>query len=167
FTTKDNDPPYLTSFTPAQDAIQIDPRAVMRLEYNEPLRNSGYSITVLGPVGVVTGTNRIGPNLRLLVFAPTTALSPNTAYTVTIAGVADLAGNVAKDHPFTYVFNTLDTLGPEIATLRFANNAAPVAGASLQLESLLVASEPGVQVRYTADVNASGINVIGLGIVPP
>jgi hypothetical protein len=79
FTTKDNDPPFLTSFTPARDAIQIDPRAVIRLEYNEPLRTTGYSITVRGPGGVVGGTNRVGPNLRLLVFEPTAALLPNTA----------------------------------------------------------------------------------------
>jgi hypothetical protein len=167
FTTKDNDPPFLTSLTPAINAIQIDPRAVIRLEYNEPLRNSGYLITVRGPAGVVIGTNDIGPNLRLLTFTPNAALSPNTAYSVTVEGVRDLAGNLAQNHPFTSVFNTLDTLGPEISTLRFANNAAPVAGASLQLESLLAASEPGVQVRYTADVNASGINVIGTGTIPP
>src|SRR6185503_8403740 len=97
------------------------------------------------------GTASVGVNGQVLSFVPTGELEPNRTYTITVSNVFDLAGNRAAGEPFTATFNTLDTIGPTIATLRIASNAAPVANRTVFLEALLATNEPGTTVRFTRD----------------
>jgi hypothetical protein len=48
FTTADNDLPILLSIFPNNNAVQIDPRAVPRLSFNETLRATGFVFAVTG-----------------------------------------------------------------------------------------------------------------------
>jgi len=162
FTTGDNDKPFVDSLSPADGAGQVDPRAVIRVVYNEPIRFTNFTIRLTGPNGAVAGSANLGPELKILVFTPNEALSPNSIYNLEIDGVSDLAGNVAAVNPLRSSFTTLDTLGPAITTLRLAGNQPPVAGATVILESILAVNEQGVRVRYTSDLDP-----IGTGNVPP
>ena len=158
FMTADNDPPVLLSLFPSNNAVQIDPRAVSRLSFNETLRSTGFVFRVTGPGGVdVPGTAGAGVNGQVLSFVPTGELLPNALYSLTVSNVFDLAGNRATAEPFRATFATLDTIGPTIATLQIVSNAPPVAGATVQLEALLAnTNEPDASVRYTMDFQPLG-----------
>ncbi|HAV61008.1 MAG TPA: hypothetical protein DCY13_01415, partial [Verrucomicrobiales bacterium] len=156
FKTADNDPPVLLSLFPTNSAVQIDVRAVPRLSFNESLRPSGHSFRLRGPQGDVAGTSSVGVDGRVLSFIPEDLLKPNSLYTLTVSNVLDLAGNVSTNEPYTATFATLDTIGPNIATLRIGDGRAPVAGTTVPVEALLAVAEPGVSVRFTQDFVAIG-----------
>jgi hypothetical protein len=156
FSTADNDPPVLLSLFPSNNAVQIDPRAVPRLSFNEALRATNFSFVLSGPAGPITGDAAIGVNAQVLSFVPRADLLPNQVYTLVVSNVFDLAGNRAADEPFISTFSTLDTLGPEIS-LRIASNASPVAGYSIPIEAVLTTNEPGVTVHFTQDLQAIGV----------
>ncbi|MDB6036537.1 MAG: hypothetical protein JWM99_378, partial [Verrucomicrobiales bacterium] len=156
FTTADNDPPLVVSQFPSVSQVQVDTRSVLRLTFNEPIRTSNLVFSVSGPRGPIAGTTGVGLNGLVITFAPTAALDPNTTYTYSLSGVRDLAGNLALNQPITGNFSTLDTLGPNIASLRLANGRTPVAGVSVPVEAILAAPEPGASVRYTQDLNPIG-----------
>jgi Tol biopolymer transport system component/protocatechuate 3,4-dioxygenase beta subunit len=151
FTTRDAEPPVLVSVSPAADAVQVDPRTVLRFAFSEPIRGDLARVTVSGPGGMVAGTVGPGTDPRVLLFTPAAELPINARYTATLDDVVDLSGNPLVDQPRSLSFDTLDTLGPELATLGFAGGRSPVGGATLTLEATLATPESGVVVRFTAD----------------
>ncbi|MEO8425619.1 MAG: Ig-like domain-containing protein, partial [Verrucomicrobiota bacterium] len=153
FTTADNDPPVLVSIFPSNNTVQIDPRSVPRLSFNEPVRSTGFVFAVTGPGGEIAGTTSGGLNGLVLNFTPAVELPPNATYTITVSNVLDLAGNRATNEPFVVKFNTIDSLGPNVATLRIADGKLPVAGSTVPVEALLAANEPGVAFRFTQELN--------------
>ncbi len=157
FTTADQDPPLLVSLFPANSAKQIDPRTVMRLTFNEPIQTGGFSVTLSSANGPVSGTASVGLNGLVLTFTPAAPLQPNTRYNLRVSGVRDLAGNLFVSDVFTSSFDTLDTLGPEIATLRLADDVLPIAGGTVPVEAILGAPELGAAVRFTQDFNNAGV----------
>lgn len=161
FTTADNDPPQLVSLFPAVGTNQIDPRAVMRASFNEPVRPDAVA-TLVGPTGPVAGSSSVGLGGLVVNFTPASALEVNTRYTFTVSNVVDLAGNAATSQPFISAFDTLDTLAPGIAELRLANGVAPIAGRLVDLEAIPASVEAGMEVLFQ---DASG--VIGTAIRPP
>jgi hypothetical protein len=156
FTTADNDPPVLVSLFPSNNAVQIDPRAVIRLSFNEPIRAEGFTMTLSGPAGPVSGIANVGVNGLVVTFTPAALLDVNATYSISVQGIRDLAGNLALNQPITAAFETLDTLGPEIARLEIADGKPPIAGTTVQVEAVLVEDEPGASVRFTQDLNPIG-----------
>ncbi|HYG24635.1 MAG TPA: Ig-like domain-containing protein [Verrucomicrobiae bacterium] len=157
FRTADDDPPVLVSIFPTGGAVQIDPRAVPRLTFNEAIRSAGFHAALVGPGGAVAGEASVGVNNRVLSFLPAGELLPNATYTLTVSNVLDVAGNRAADDPFVVRFSTLDTVGPAIAALRIASNAVPIAGATIFIEAVLATNELGASVRFTRDFVSSGV----------
>ncbi len=156
FTTADSDPPQLISIFPTNGAVQIDPRSIPRLAFNEPIQAAGFSFTVSGPAGPVPGTAATGLNGQTLVFTPAADLDANATYTMTIGGIRDLAGNLMRENPLIVTFQTLDTFGPNISTLQIAGGLRPVAGRSVPVEAILAAAEAGASVRFTQDFTPMG-----------
>jgi hypothetical protein len=156
FTTADGDPPVVISVFPSDNALQVDPRSIPRLAFNEPVRASNFTFIVTGPGGPIAGTAAVVLHGMAMAFTPAAGLRPNTTYTLSVEGIRDLAGNLARNQPITATFVTLDTLGPDILTLRLATNQAPVALATVSLEALLAVNEPGAMVRFTQDFNQLG-----------
>ncbi|MEB2343973.1 MAG: carboxypeptidase regulatory-like domain-containing protein [Deltaproteobacteria bacterium] len=154
FRTRDQDPPGLLSISPAAGAIQIDPRAVVRLSFDEPLAPAGIDVTLTGPGGAVTGRVDVGVGAQVVVFTPDTPLAPNATYTARIDGVRDVAGNLAEGLPLSSSFTTLDTLGPVIESLALAG--AAVGGATRDVVATLAEVEAGVSIRLSADLVTVG-----------
>jgi len=165
FTTRDQRPPALLSFTPANNAEQVDTRAVVRLSFDEPLA-PGALVSLTGPAGAIAGPTSLGVNNLVLVFTPATDLPPNATFTASVSGLADAAGNSVPAQPLTTTFKTLDTIGPTIATLRMKNNQTPLAGATVILEAVLATAEPGVILRFTADFQPLGATAVGVLELP-
>jgi hypothetical protein len=156
FRTADNDPPVLLSLFPATNGVQIDTRAVPRLSFSESLLPTGFAVSLTGPSGPVLGTASVGVDGRVLSFIPADLLRANSTYTLTVSNVFDLAGNRSAGEPFVSTFQTLDTVGPNIATLRVADGRSPVAGAVVPIEAVLSGVEPGASVRFTQDFTPLG-----------
>ena len=148
FTTRDDIPPVLFSFTPVDGAEAVDPRSVVRLSFDEAIRVP--QIRLLGPGGPVPGSIDIGVDDRVAVFTPGGLLPVNAGFTAIVEEVRDRAGNLLPDLPLSNRFETLDTLGPDIADLRIVGGAVPAAGADLPLEVQLAEPEAGVSVRFSA-----------------
>ncbi|RIL00281.1 MAG: hypothetical protein DCC71_18835, partial [Proteobacteria bacterium] len=164
FRTRDQDPPGLLSLTPPDDAIQVDPRAVVRLSFDEPITPSGVAFALTGPSGPVAGRLDAGVGARVLVFTPDAPLAPNALYSASVDGVRDVAGNLAEGLPFSSTFATLDTIGPSIASL--ALGGAAVGGAVVPVTAVLAEDEPGVAVRVSADLVPFGQSAPGLLSLP-
>ncbi len=157
FTTIDSDPPVMLSIFPSPSAVQVDPRAVMRLSFNEPIQESNFTFTVRGPAGEMPGSTSLALRNTVLVFTPLSALDVNALYTMTLSGIRDLAGNLATNQPIVSTFATLDTLGPSIASLRLADSKPPVAESTVFLEAVLVSDEPAASVRFMRDLTQIGV----------
>jgi hypothetical protein len=156
FTTADNDPPVLVSFSPSNNQEEIELTQVIRLSFNKPIQTSGFNFVVTGPQGNVAGGANVGLGGVALVFTPSSLLL-NATYTWTVSGVRDLAGNAAAGEPFTGRFSTLDTQAPTIADFRIADSLAPIAGRTVQLEAILGNNEPGASVRFEDDSGTLGV----------
>ncbi|MEX0330624.1 MAG: tandem-95 repeat protein [Puniceicoccaceae bacterium] len=165
FTTRDQRPPELLSFTPENGTAQLDTRSVIRLSFDEPI-DDGATISLNGPSGAVPGTTSLGLNSLIVVFTPDLELEPNAEYTTSVSNIRDLAGNFALDQPFVSTFATLDTIGPSIAQLRIKDGQIPTAGAGIVLEAVLESPEPGVRIRVTADFESIGLTDPGVLEVP-
>lgn len=155
FTTRDSQPPVRLSFTPENGAVQIDPRAVIRLSFDEPIA-TGAVMEMSGPGGPVAGDIAYGLNNKVLVFTPTTFLLPNTRYTATVSGIEDLSGNAAVGQPWTTQFDTIDTLGPELAGLSVQGHPTLLSGATVTLAATLAIPEPQVRIRFTLGTTPLG-----------
>jgi hypothetical protein len=155
FTTRDQRPPAVLSFTPENGAVQVDPRSVVRLSFDEPVRPDAV-FTLTGPSGPIAGANSLGVNNLVLTFVPSVPLPVNASFTATVSNVRDLAGNFAVGQPLATTFSSLDTLGPEIALLRIKNGAATVGGSTVVLEAVLAAAETGVRYRLSANAVTVG-----------
>ena len=165
FTTRDQRPPELLSFTPATGSEQVDPRAVVRLSFDEPIRSDSV-FTLTGPGGPVAGTTTLGVNGLVLTFVPNVPLPVNASFTATVSGVQDLAGNQALNQPFVSTFASLDTLGPELVQLRIKNSAPSTAGSVITLEAVLAAAETGVRYRLSANAVTVGTSAEDVLEVP-
>ncbi|MBL9167133.1 MAG: carboxypeptidase regulatory-like domain-containing protein [Verrucomicrobiales bacterium] len=156
FTTDDNDPPVLLSLFPTNGAIQIDPRSLPRLSFNEALRSTGFVFRLTGPSGEVPGTASVGLNGQVLSFLPNADLRPNARYSLIASNLLDLAGNLSTNEPYVATFDTLDTVGPRLKTVAIADGRRPAANATVPIEVSLETDEPGVSVRLSQDFTALG-----------
>lgn len=156
FTTRDDDPPQLVSLFPLHNANEVDPLAVVRLSFNEPVRGTNVSLALLSNGAPVNGAVNLSADAKIMVFTPTAALTPNRAYSISLSNVFDLAGNRMVTEPLITSFRTVDTIGPVIGQVRIADGKQPVAGATVMFETLLATNEAGVSVRY-----ADGFTVVG------
>jgi hypothetical protein len=165
FNTRDQRPPLLLSFSPADGSEAVDPRTAVRLTFDEPIQE-GASIVLNGPNGPVAGTTALGLNSLALSFLPAVELPPNGIFTATVTGVRDLAGNELAGQPLVTTFATLDTLGPVIGELRIKNGITPTAGATITLEAVLAAAETGVRFRLSANASTVATSAVDVLEVP-
>lgn len=159
FTTRDFVPPGLLTAFPAEGDVEIDPRAVVRLEFDEAVRTNGYQVVLRGPAGLIPGESQVSASRRLVVFSPAVELPVNTRFTVEVSGIRDAAGNVTPN--FTNRFTTLDTLAPAVANLRLAPGQRAVAGATVLVEAVLDSTEPNAAVRFKLDGVEVGVALTG------
>jgi hypothetical protein len=113
FTTADVIPPVLVALSPAAGARQVQPGASIRAEFSEPLA-SGVIALADAAGQPVTGQSALTAGNTAVVFAPLDFLRANTSYTVTVSGVADLAGNPLPQGTVTSTFFTVDTIAPVV-----------------------------------------------------
>ena len=128
FTTVDNVPPAVTSVAPAAGAVQVPLDGVVRLTFSEAVNPAALDGIVLlqggAPVAVRLDLVQEG---RVAILTPLMQLAANQTYTVSVAGVRDLPGNVMAGS-FSSIFATLDTIVPTVTALDLAAGSKLIAG---------------------------------------
>ena len=127
FLTRDDVTPTVLTMSPATGSLNVPEDSVIRITFSEPVSPvsvNAASFAVVGPGGAVTGQRELILGNTVAVFTPTDGsgnrvlLQSNATYTVTAAGLIDLAGN-AQRAPDTALatFATRDTIAPVIAAI--------------------------------------------------
>ena len=108
-TVEDYDAPTIISYIPTDNAVGIDPTADITVTFDEAVNIEESNVTITGGVGkAVTGSGSDS-----ITISPA-SLSDNTAYTITLTGVTDLAGNIMDD--FSWSFTTAASYSIELKT---------------------------------------------------
>ena len=111
FTTTDTLPPTVTASSPPNGASSVSTATTVTATFSEPVTPTSVSVVVKGPSGAtVAGTTTYASSTRTSTFTPSSPLSAGTAYTVTVSGETDLAGNIAA--PTTWSFTTATSTPP-------------------------------------------------------
>jgi hypothetical protein len=102
FTTgaADTTPPSVIYRTPPAGALAAATNSAVQATFDEPLDPATVTPStfhVQGPAGEVSGSVSYDFQSHTATFVPATPLEVTTAYTVTLAGVADLSGNLGSD----------------------------------------------------------------------
>src|SRR5690606_28870294 len=162
FTTGDSQPPELVSLSPADGAVEVDPSAMVRFAFSEPVDPAsvaGFTLTrsdgTLVPGRLDVAASQGG---RVLVFTPDVPLAPDETYTALLQGpVRDLAGNAMPEAELRTVFATIDTKPPVLASLELAAGSVPGSGGTVLLAAALAGDEPGARVEFSLGGDLLGV----------
>ncbi|MEU8241821.1 DUF4082 domain-containing protein [Actinoplanes missouriensis] len=137
FDTSANDttPPTVTSTSPAASATGVPTTSTLSAVFNEPV--TGAAVTVPG----VAGATAYAASTRTVTFTPSAALAAATAYTATISGAKDTAGNTMA--PFSWSFTTLDASGSACPCSLWTPGAVPAVASTADNSAV----EVGVKFR--------------------
>lgn len=138
FTVADSVPPVVVATSPAAGGLQVLPEATIRVTFSEAVAGAAIALRD-GSGQAVPGTLALTLGNTVAVFSPADFLQANTTYTVTVAGVADLAGNPLVGGAFQASFATVDTIAPLLQALQLAGT--PRAGAQVTLTPTLTGSD--------------------------
>jgi RHS repeat-associated protein len=128
-TTASTTAPQVVGVSPANGTTALPINAQVVIQFNEPVNAAKLSGVTLnsGSRTVNVSRNVTNGNQRLTLI-PVVPLAPSTAYTLTIAGVQDLSGNVLPS-PVTVSFTTgtgADLSSATVASVNPASNATGV-----------------------------------------
>jgi hypothetical protein len=160
FTTRDSIPPAIMTFTPIDLAVEIDPSAVMRLTFSEPIDPASVVLEIRDVFGaIVPAQITTGLDDKLLVSTPNRFLNVNATYEARLVSVTDRAGNPPLGLPVIHRFNTLDTIGPTISDLNVAADVGVLtANALVPFVASFSPPEIGPQVQATLDLQSFSLS---------
>ena len=134
--------------SPSNGLKQVPINAQLVVSFSEPVNAESLAGVTLSANGSTVGLSTVlsGGN-QLLTLTPVAGLLPNTAYTLTVNGATDLAGN-AMAAPFTSTFTTSGTVDLTPLTIVSVSPASGTAGVPLNAQ---------VRIGFS-----KGVNVVSL-----
>lgn len=142
----DTTAPTVTGRTPASGATGVAVTTTVSATFSETV--TGGALTVAASAGgAVAGTAALDGTGRVLTFTPTAALAAGTAYTVSLSGAADAAGNIAAAVSWTFTTATAASPPGACPCTLWPSTSAPVTSASTDTAAV----ELGV--RFRSDVS--------------
>jgi RHS repeat-associated protein len=106
-------PPQILSITPAAGATNVPQNTIVRVTFSEPVLASSVNSSSLF-LQNVTATILLTSNNTIAILTPTTPLSPNTQYTLSVTSpIKDLTGNALSNPVSNHIFTTVDNTPPE------------------------------------------------------
>ena len=150
FTTAaaDTTPPTVTARTPAAGATGVATTTSVTATFSEPV--SGPALTLTGPAGVVAGTLTYDQASRTATLKPASPLAAATAYTATVSGAKDAAGNTMATDSWT--FTTAAGSGTTCPCTIFGTSTPKVAA-----DGDIASVEIGVKFRSDVAGSVTGI----------
>ncbi|WP_307797504.1 DUF4082 domain-containing protein [Actinomadura barringtoniae] len=155
-------PPTVAAKSPGNSATSVPTSGKVKVTFNEPIRSGSATFTVAGPSGqAVAGSSALDSSGRVLTFTPSSGLAAGTAYTASVSGAKDIAGNTMSGTT-SWSFTTS---GSCPCTL-FASDATPTVASSgdngaVELGVRFVASQDGwvSGVRFYKGANNTGTHI--------
>ncbi len=128
-TTASASAPQVVGVSPANGMTAVPINAQVVIQFSEPVDGAKLAgVGLSGGGGAVNVSPSLTNGGQTLTLVPVVPLSPGTAYTLTIAGVQDVSGNVLAA-PVTVTFTTgagADLIAPAILRSSPANHATNV-----------------------------------------
>jgi methionine-rich copper-binding protein CopC len=100
----DTTSPTVTSTTPASGATGVATSTTVSATFSEPVQANTITIALNAGSSTITGTTAYDSATRRATFTPSPPLAAGTAYTATVSGAKDTAGNMMA--PVTWSFTT-------------------------------------------------------------
>ncbi|HET9648994.1 MAG TPA: N,N-dimethylformamidase beta subunit family domain-containing protein [Microlunatus sp.] len=127
-TAPDTTKPTITARTPSDAATDVATSIAPTATFSEPVTTA--SVAMSAGSTTVAGTTTYDTATQKVTFTPTVPLANSTAYTVTVSGAKDAAGNVMD--PASWSFTTVaapppDTTPPTVTARTPASGATGVA----------------------------------------
>jgi hypothetical protein len=156
-TGPDTTTPNVTLVSPLNGATGMPLNAHISVVFSEPMSSvsmeSNPVVVTQAGGAAVAGTLSVSADHTAMTLVPNSPLAPNSSYTVSVSGVADVSGNVAP--AFTSSFSTgTVTLGTRMTVL----SISPSSGASN------VATTTPVVVTLSAPVDVSTVNSVSIPV---
>ena len=128
-TSPSTNAPQVAGTSPATGATSIPINAHVVVQFNEPVNATKLTgVYLAGPGGTVAASQTLTNGNQTLTVIPITVLAAGTQYTMNIAGVQDMSGNVLVA-PVTATFTTgssADLNPPQVASTNPASYATGV-----------------------------------------
>jgi hypothetical protein len=131
FTTRDETPPTVLGFTPANGQQGVGPNPPITVTFSEAMdpntiNTSTITLKVTSSGAAVAGTVTYNPTTHVATFVPNAPLAFPVQYTIGVStGVKDVAGN-ALATAASSVFTTADLSTPTVVSTNPANGATNV-----------------------------------------
>jgi hypothetical protein len=171
FTTgsvEDNTAPLVstTNFIDGNTDMPINGRILFAMD--EPLSdscslNSGISVTAASVEHEVSAS--LSNDRKTIVVTSISGFEASTAYTVTLNGLCDYAGNTISDYTinFTTTASTAtDTVGPTLVSITPTHTAVDV---TTNLAEIVIVYDKPVDVRSAPPIKGGGITIPGTYVV--
>ncbi|WDE04115.1 Ig-like domain-containing protein [Thalassomonas viridans] len=135
FTTSDqadNSAPVVRVANIGEGLLEVPVNAPLRLLFDEPLVPhclSDETVVLSGGTGTVAGVLALSSDRKTLTFTPDEHLAAGTAYSLSIQGLCDLAGNTLEDYSLNFTSDSqgnADTAYPRVTAISPAHNATEV-----------------------------------------
>ncbi|KPF50815.1 hypothetical protein IP87_01615 [beta proteobacterium AAP121] len=141
---------------PLSGATQVGLASVLRVNFNERMQPASVAAAAFTLSPPVPGSWALDAEERTATFTPTTTWALNTAYTLTVQGALDRAGNSLSAQLASF-----STEAPAAARSWGAQNALPPASANRQLTvgqggTVLSFVQPGVSQPYRLFLRRDG-----------
>jgi hypothetical protein len=130
----DATPPRVTSFTPADGALNVAPATAIQVVFGEAMDSASFSTSSFVVKDAqsnasLTGSLAYSKASRTITWSPTAPLPSERRIAVTVVGVKDTSG-LALSQPFAFSFTTRETVPPTIVAF-FPSNGATIPVGSL------------------------------------
>ena len=146
----DTTAPTVTSTNPAAGATSVSTSASIAISFSEAMDASTISnstVKLLDGSSIITATVAFNSNTNSATITPSAPLSNSKTYTISVAGVKDLAGNaLAQNFSSTFTTVAADTTAPTINTVSPANGTTNVA------------TSTAITITFSEALNTSTVN---------
>jgi hypothetical protein len=145
----DTTAPAVVSATPPNGATGVPLNAVVQLQLSQPLDPTTVGSGTVSLSPAAAGATSLNGSGTLLTFTPSAALAPNTVYTVSAGGAADLSGNAMT--PYTAGFTTAGAVLSGNGTAGLTSPAPNAIGVDVNTALHLSFSRPADPLSVNSD----------------
>ena len=156
--TTDAAPPAVTSETPASGATGVAVSTAPTATFNEAVQSSTISFTLKNSSGTVAATVTYNSSNKTATLTPSAALANSTAYTATVSGATDSAGDPMSS-VVSWSFTTAAAVAPAVTSETPASGATKVAMSMVPTATFNEAMQAGT-ISFALK-NSSGSSVAG------
>jgi hypothetical protein len=135
-------PPTVAGTSPGNSAINVPTNSPVQVQFSEPIQQTSIGqVTLMAGAHAVAFTASFLNGNQFLILTPNVPLAANTAYTLTITGVKDTAGNTMTGS-VAVNFTTGATFNVVAPTVVSSDPANGTYGVGLNVAPRIVFSEP-------------------------